>query len=249
MFNITFNGVNMPSFLSVRTVDTAVLPSISHAFRPIAGGRGLREIGTSVGGRLIKFNIAIIPVAGYTVLQMNRELAHWLRGNNFKLSTLVISDEPNMSYQAKVNDICDINDLLYVGEGTLEFIVPYGFAKSTATVPITIDNTARIIAINYNGTASSYPILTWTPQILMSNWTLEFTNLESGDLFSLTGDFHSGETITIDFLNKVVKRAGVVEMKLINLSSDWLNIAGRGNYTIAWNLAGNCTCTTDENWL
>jgi predicted phage tail component-like protein len=249
MFNITLNGVSMPSFILVRTVDTAVLPTITHAFKPIAGGRGLREVGTSLGGKMINFKITILPTTGLTTLQMNRELAQWLRGNNFKLSTLVISDEPNMTYMAKVNGVCDVTDLLIAGEGMIEFVVPVGIATSTTIVPVTVDNVGKQFTIAYNGTAMTYPVFTWTPTANFTGVTVNLVLVETGDTVSLTGNFNTGETITVDCSNKVVKRGSVVEMKLVNFSSTWINFIGRGTYHVTWNQAGNGTCTMAENWL
>lgn len=248
-FNVTFNGISIPSFVGVRTVDFTVLPDISHSFKQIIGGMGLREAGTSIGGKTLKMKIIIIPDPNKSLTSMARELAYWLMGNNFKVSPLVISDENTMTYQAKINSAVDVSDLIYLGEGELEFIVPSGIAKSSTTVPVTVNTPSSKFTITYNGTAPTYPVINWTPSANLTNATINFTCVETGDTVSLTGNFTSGQTILIDCENKVVKRAGTVEMTLINYSSNWIRLKTRGTYNITWSQSGTYTYSCSENWL
>lgn len=248
-FSVTFNGVSIPSFVKVRAVDFAVLPDISHSFRQIVGGIGLRETGTSIGGKKLKMKIIIVPTVGKSLTEMSRELAYWLRGNDFKSSPLVISDDSTMTYQAKSNTAVDISDLIYVGEGELEFIVPSGTVKSSTTVPVSVVTASSKFTITYNGTAPTYPVINWTPSANLTNVTVNFTCTETGATVSLTGNFTSGQKITIDCEKKVVLRANVVDMKLINYSSNWIKIPSRGTYNITWSQAGTYTCSCTENWL
>lgn len=249
MFKITFNNIDIPSFIKVRAVEFTVLPSISHNFKQVAGGRGLLEAGTSIGGKVLKMKILIVPEANKSLTEMSREFAYWLRGNNFKTSSLVISDESTMTYQAKVNTAVDISDLIFVGEGEVEFIVPSGVAKSNTTVPVTINAGASKITVNYNGTAPTNPVITWTPSATLTNATLNLVCVETGHKVSLTGNFTAGQTITIDCSKKVVKRGTSVDMKLVNFDSDWITLDGRSTYNITWNQAGTYTCSCDEYWL
>lgn len=249
MFKITFNGVDIPSFVKVRTVDFSVLPSISHTFKQIAGGRGLLEAGTSIGEKVLKMRIVIVPTTGKSLTDMSRELAYWLQGNNFKLSDLIISDEDTKTYRAKINGSVDISDLIYVGEGDLEFVVPSGVAKSSTVVPVNIDTGASKITVTYNGTAPTKPVITWIPTSTLTGVTLNFTCVETGKMISLTGTFESGITITIDCEMRVVKRGGVVDMKVINYTSDWITLPSRGTYNITWNQVGNYTASCREYWL
>ena len=249
MFKITFNGADIPSFIKVRTVDFAVLPTISHSFKPIAGGRGLLEAGTSIGEKTLKMKIVIVPTDGKSLTDMARELAYWLQGNNFKLCDLVISDDSTKMYRAKINNAVDISDLMYIGEGELEFVVPSGVAKGTELTGSQVSTGADTFIIMYNGTAPSRPIITWTPSSTLTGVTINFTCVETGKLISLTGTFTSGVAITIDCEKKVVKRGAVVDMKLINYTSDWITLPSRGTYNITWNQAGTYTTSCKEYWL
>lgn len=244
-YNITFNGVSLPSFLRVTKMETSVLPTVTHNFKQIAGGVGLREAGTSIGEQLVKVEIIIVPTSGKSLKDMSRELAFWLIGNDWNLSTLVFSDESTMTCMAKVNNSVDISDMIYVGTGTIEFIVPSGIFKSSTAVGIVVNTD---INITYNGTAPSYPIITWTNNATLTGATLNLTCVETGETVSLTGDFAIGDVIIVDNSLKVVKKNGVVAMSLINLSSSWIKIPKRGTYNITWNRTGTYVCTMDNNW-
>lgn len=244
-FSVTFNGNTIPSFVKVKTVDFTVLPDISHSFKQVAGGQGLLETGTTIGGKKLEMKIAIIPDSGKSLTDMARELAYWLKGNEYKTCSLIISDESAMTYQAKASESVDISDILFAGEGTLTFIVPSGIAKSSVAVSITVSTN---ISITYNGTAPSYPVFTWTAPAL-TGATLNLTCTETGKTLSITGTFLANDVITLDCKNKCIKRNGTVEMTLLNLGSDWIKLPTRGTYTITKNQSGTYTCTTDNNWL
>lgn len=245
-FNITFNGVSMPSFVRVKTVDFTVLPDISHNFKQVTGNVGLIEAGTAIGGKTLKMSIMIIPDSGKSLTDMSRELAYWLRGNNFKTSSLVISEESTMTYQAKVNTAIDISDLIFVGEGELEFIVPTGIAKSSVAVGVVVGTN---IVITYNGTAPTKPVIQWTVPAPLTGATLTLTCTETGQSVSITGTFATNDVIIIDCKNKYVKKNGVVDMTLVNFSSKWISLPSRGTYNITKSQAGTYTCSTDNNWF
>jgi predicted phage tail component-like protein len=248
-FKITFNGADIPSFIGVRTVDYSVLPKISHEFKSIAGGRGLLEAGTSVGEKIIKMKIVVLPDTGKSLTEMTREFGFWLLGTDTKTHSLVISDDATMTYQAKINNSVDITDLIYAGEGELEWIVPSGVGKSSTTVPVTVNNSTKTMVITYNGSAPTQPVITWTPATTLTGVTQVFTNTGTGKSFSITGTFTAGVAITVDFAKKVVKRGSTVDMLIVNYSSDWLTLPSRGTYTITGTQAGTYTCTASEYWL
>lgn len=249
MFNITFNGVSIPSFVKVRTVDFAVLPDINHSFKQIAGGFGLLEAGTTLGGKVLKMKIIIVKDADKSLSEMSREFAYWLRGNDYKLSDLIISDDISVIYTAKINTKVDIADLIFVGEGSLEFIVPSGSAKGSfveGSISLADNGSFQIL---YNGTAPTQPAITWTPSADLTNATVNITCTETGDLVSLTGNFTAGVPVLIDCKNKVVKKGGLVDLKMINFTTNWINFKSRGTYTITASKAGTYYCSYNEYWL
>lgn len=245
-FNVTFNGVNIPSFINVRAVDFTVLLDITHGFKQVAGGIGLLEAGTAIGGKVLKLKIQIIPDTGKSLTDMARELAYWVRGNNFKTASLVISDEATMTYQAKINSSIEITDLLFAGEGELDFIVPSGIAVSSVAVPVVVGTN---IVVTYNGTAPTYPVITWTVAGTLTGATLNLTCVETGDTASITGSFVAGNIVVIDCKRKLVSLNGVTTMGLVNFSSKWITLPSRGTYNITKSQAGTFTCTCGNNWF
>ena len=248
MFNVTFNSLDIPSFVKVKAVDFAVLPSISHNFKQAVGGRGLLEAGTLIGGKILKLNIIIVPTAGKSLTDMSREFAQWLQGDSFKLCPLVISDEASMTYQAKINSSVDISDLIYIGEGDLEFIVPSGVAQNT-TRNITVTPNGSILTFINNGTAPSRPVIKWTPSATLTGVTQQFICSETGRKVEIAGNFTAGVQITIDCENKVAKRGLVVEMTMVNFATEWIVIPNRGVFTVVGTYAGTYSATALEYWL
>jgi predicted phage tail component-like protein len=248
-FKVTFNSLDIPSFVKVRAVDFTALPEINNKFIQVGGGIGMLEAGTNTGGKIIKLSVVIVPDYNKSLQEMARTLAGWLSQNKFKTCTLVISDDSNMTYKAKVNNNVDINDLLYVGEGDIEFIVPSGMGYgATLTDSIYTTATSSSQDIIRFGTAPAYPVITWTPRLDYTNAVLEFNCTQTGVYLTLTGNFNIGEEIVIDCKNKVVKRVGVVEMKLLNYASDWLTFPNAGTYTLNCNRSGTVAYSLVEYW-
>ena len=249
MFNIIFNGISIPNFVKVRTVDFAVLPDINHSFKQVAGGYGLLEAGTTLGGKVLKMDIVIIKDNDKSLSEMCREFAYWLRGDNFKLSDMIVTDDLTVIYSAKINNKVDVSDLIFAGEGSLEFIIPSGCAKGSFIEGTITQAGSGSFQILYNGTAPTQPYFIFTPSSTLTNDTINIVCSETGDMVSLTGSFTANVPVIIDCKNKVVKKGGLVDLKLINFTTTWINFKSRGTYTITANKAGTYYCSYNEYWL
>ncbi|MFT8313242.1 MAG: distal tail protein Dit [Clostridium sp.] len=246
-FKVTFNGLDIPSFIKVRTVDFAVLPSITHSFKQIAGRIGAMETGTSIGSKPLKMKILIVPEDGKPLTEMARELALWVRGNNFKTCELVVSDDKQVTYQAKINTSIDITDLIFAGEGELELIVPSGMAKGIdVDETVTFSTGGGSFMLAYNGTAPSQPVITWTPS---STATTTLTLTCGDNTVSITGTFTNAAPVIIDCKNRKVTVGGTVNQKVINFSTKWLEFESRGTFTISVDKAGSYAVSYSEYWL
>lgn len=245
MFNITFGGVSLPTYVKVRGVDISALPSISNNLVGTSGMDGALDGGTSLGEKIIRVRVVIIPPGGMSLLQSVRELSTWLYGVG-KLSELNISDDPQIFYQAKVNNSVDISDLLVAGEGEIEFVIPSGRGYKKTTTPVSISGSRMVVT--YSGTAPTYPVITWTPSADY-NGAVTFTHIETGDVFSLKGLFKSGKKVTIDSSKRKVVVDNDVNMSVIQLSSRWIKLSGYGTHNIVANVTGEFTCTMRENIL
>lgn len=249
-FKVIFNEAELPSFVKVQTVGISVLPEITNNLKGIAGGYGMVDTGISIGSKTISLNVIIVQDEGVSLAGMSRELAYWLRGDNFKLSELRITDENEMTYMAKINTGVDLTDLLFAGTGTIEFIVPSGLAKSSNETPTVCNSTLQEIYIDYYGTGISYPVIEFHPSGSGSDTVLNITCLETGETLSINTGAYTAETVfNLDNRKKLVKKDGSLALTLINLDSDWINLLSRGYYTLTYNIAGTAICTVDEYWL
>lgn len=247
MFYVNFNGIDIPDFIRVKAVNSTVLPEISTNYKNVAGGFGVLETGTTIGGKTISIDVIIVVPKGKTLLQAQRELAFWLKGDNFRLSPLVISDDCEMEYKAKVNGSVDISDLIFAGEGTIEFFVPSGIATSRYPKHGAVQG--KSILVDYYGTADAFPVIEYTPTTNLTNTTIRFTHVEKGISVVLQGSVKAGETVLVDCNKKLVKKGGKLSLDMIDLSSRWLKISDRGINTISCNLEGTLKLSYKENWL
>lgn len=246
-FYVNFNGVDIPEFVKVKAVNTTVLPEISHSFKTVSGRLGAVETGTTIGSKKISLDIVIVVPEDRTLLDMERELAYWLKGDNFKTSKLVISDECSLEYNAKVSGSPSIKDSIFSGEGSIEFVVPDGLAHSRFKKFGAVNENE--ILVDYLGTGTTFPIITFTPAVTLKNEVLRLTHVEKGVSVILNGTFTAGDTITIDCTKRVVKLNGVLSMGMIDLASDWLNISDRDINTFRCNLDGELSLEYKETWL
>ncbi|MDK0636888.1 phage tail family protein [Clostridium perfringens] len=247
-FMVTFNEMDMPDFLKVRAVHTSILPEIKNSYKNIAGGFGVVESGTAIGGKRIELDVIIVPPKNKNLLQAQRELAFWLMGNDFKTSPLVISDEPHLEYMAKVDEGVDIKDLLFAGEGTIPFFVPSGVAYGRHLRHGAMESPNRLF-VDYLGTAPSFPVFEFTPSKEYRNTTLRIAHIETGDTFLLTGNFKAGEKVTIDSSKRLVKKGEQLSLDMMDLKSKWLKLKGRRINNFTFNLEGELKLTYKEAWL
>lgn len=247
-FMVTFNNLDMPDFLKVKAVNTSALPEINNSFKSVAGGWGSLDTGTTIGGKKIEIEFTIVVPKDKSLLEMQRDLSYWLMGDSFKLSPLVISDECQLEYMAKVNNQVDITDQTFTGEGKIEFIVPKGVAVNRNIIYGANESGNKII-VDYLGTAPTYPVFEFTPDSDYKNTTFRISHVNTGETFILKGDFKAGETIIIDCNKKLVKKGGVLSLDMIDLESDWLKLKGRRMNEFTYSLNGKCVMSYKETWM
>lgn len=247
-FIVNFNSIDMPSFLKVKSVNTSILPEVKNNFQEIVGGVGLIDGGFSIGGKVISLDIILVVPEDKSLLEIQRELAWWLKGDNFKLSPLVISDECQLEYMAKVDSSVDISDLTYIGEGTINFIVPSGMAINRNIQYGAIEGNKKIV-VDYIGTAEAFPTFKFTPSQDYSNTTLRISDINRGINCLVTGNFEADKTITINCDKKFVKINDSLNLNMINLESEWLSIESRRLNVFSYNLEGEMEMSYFERWL
>ena len=127
---LNFNGVSIPRFVKVRAVSISALPSINTNLKGINAGYGAINGKTSLGEKYLKAEVSIVIPSGYSIQKCARELAVWLKGNNFDLCPLIVEDDAEIRYMAKASSSVDIADLIVAGQGSIEFVIPSGCGES-----------------------------------------------------------------------------------------------------------------------
>lgn len=251
-YNIVFNGVNMPSFVKVKTVDFPVFADLSTFVTPKTGGIGGIFAGSTLGVKKIKVSIMLKPRAIQdTNSMMARELAVWLQGNMWKPSELVFSDDPNILYDAICDNSIDITDLIFAGAGEITFLVPSGVGRGIvhAKLATSVNLTTKTAIMYYNGTAPSSAYITYHPNTTIvpaDQWQMTVT--ETGDRLNMLNFMSSGNN-TIDCEKRRITSSTSTSMKDVDLNlTEWINFPKAGMYHLTWNFPSSCTlgiCCTE----
>jgi len=246
MFGVKFNNVSIPSFVVVQAVDLPALGEVSTNIVSKTGGVGGILSGLTIGSKTIKLKVKIIPqTTGDTIPSMLRTLANWLRGNNWKTSVLQFMDDPNVVYDAVVNDGVDISDLIVAGEGEISFLVPAGVGRGIIHGDqATVDLENQTATLVYNGTAPSSAYIFYRPHYSVvpeDDWTMTVT--ETGDRLKIT-DFMGFTETTIDCETRRIVSTGITNMQKVLVNySEWINFPHQGTFHITWNFDPDCELT------
>ena len=241
---LNFNGVDIPNFVKVKAVNISALPSLNTNLKGGTAGFGVINSKTTFEEKYVKAIISIVIPKGYTLQKCSRELAVWLKGNNFELSPLTIKDDPDIRYMAKVSASVDLSDLIYVGEGELEFVVPSGCGESTNEKVAT--GTLKA-SINYQGSHRAFPLIEITVGATAS--VINITHIQKGDVLYLNGSFKTGDKILIDCNKHLVKLNDKVHMELIGITSKFLQLDSGLNEISCSVTGSNVKVTYRERFL
>lgn len=218
---LIFNGNKIPSFVRVQTVNVQTLPTIETNLKSIVGSSGRLAGQTTLGEKVITCGVIIVVPSNNTLQSCARELAVWLRGNNFKLSPLIITDDSDIQYMAKVNGSLDLTDLLVAGQGTIEFVVPSGDSES---VNDTTNSGTNTVTVNNDGTKITYPTIKLTVGKAVTSGTITIRNTTTGDSMAMVGTFAVGDVLTIDCNKQLVKKGDVLVISMISITSKFFGL-------------------------
>ena len=219
---LKFNGALAPDFIKIQRVDISVLPTVATNLKTLGGSYGNIAGKSSFGEKIIKaYFVAVIP-KGKSLQACSREMAVWLKGNDFKESDLELLDDEGFIYKAKINNSVDLTDMLFAGSGSFEFLVPSGVAE-TANTSIFTGNSP--LTIPYSGTAPASPIIHVTVGTQVQDSNIKITNVTTGEIFMLYGSFEVGDKIEINCSKYLVKHNGKVNLKVIGFNSKFFQIS------------------------
>ncbi|MDA1509569.1 phage tail family protein [Bacillus cereus group sp. TH36-2LC] len=125
---IKFANKSLPSYVKVTDIKYTILPSIDSKTERIYGRAGSYDFGIELGERKIEVELMIIGANQNDVIKKAREFATWLFYKD--LQPLVILDEPDKQYMARVVGDTDIAELYRTGTATINFLCPSAYAES-----------------------------------------------------------------------------------------------------------------------
>lgn len=157
-YNIMFNGVIMPHFMSVVKVENSILPEVSQNTVNIPGRPGSYFFSNEIGVRQIDVDIIIFGKKPSDLPRYAKEVAKWLYHD--KPVKLEFSDRQGAYYLASFTGGSAIEELSRVGKATLSFVCfdPFMYGAKE-TIKMTSGGTCEVKNL---GTAPSYPKITMT---------------------------------------------------------------------------------------
>jgi predicted phage tail component-like protein len=158
---IKFANKNLPSYVKVTDLTYSILPSIDHKTEKVYGRAGSYDFGIELGERKIEAEVMIIADNQNDIIVKAREFSQWLFYKD--LQSLIILDEPDKEYQARLTGDTDISELYRTGKATLTFICPSPYAESLIERSIDwspIDYTP--VSVTNYGSAETYPVVDMT---------------------------------------------------------------------------------------
>lgn len=241
---ISFNGVDIPSFVKVRAVNVSALPSLNPNLKGNMAGFGVLAGKTTFNEAYISIAFSIVIPSGYTLQKCSRELAIWLKGNDFDLSPLIIKDDASIRYMAKVSSSVDISDLIFAGEGEIKFVIPSGVGEAVVEKISSATNKATI---TYSGSQKTFPIIEITLGANASAVTI--THIQKGVSIFLNGTFILGDKIYIDCNKHLVKVNNQLHMEMIGVTSKFIQLDGGLNEISCSNTGSSVKVTYREKYL
>jgi len=158
---LTFNGITIPSYVRVNKIQYNIIPTVDSKTEKIYGRAGVYDFGIEIGSRTIKVDIQLIADNPNDVMNKARDFSTWLFYTDLK--PLIISDEPNKQYMARVINETEIDELSRVGQATLEFLVPDAYAESIEDKEFTYTpTTVDPISVTNGGNVETYPVIDLT---------------------------------------------------------------------------------------
>lgn len=191
---IKFAGQFLPHYVRINDLKYSILAPIEHKTATIQGRAGVYDFGTEYGYKTIEAEIQLIADSPQDIIRKAREFATWLLYD--ELQTLVILDEPDKYYMARVVGDTNLDELYRVGSAKITFVVPSGYAESVTQKSFTFTPTTTnpFVTITNSGSVETYPVVS-----LKLKKDAETIAVVSEDQFVRIGD--------MDDIDKVAKPA------------------------------------------
>jgi len=239
---VKFNGVTKPDFIRVVGLSFSTISNISVNESVIPNRVGNYDSGIQRGGAVCNLNIQLHDT-DKSIFQLKRELKAWLKGDNWKTSKLELEENPGKFLWARVGADSEINDLFTHGETDIQFYC--ADPKEYDTELTEASFTGSEFVVLYQGIEETATIFEVTLKADYPN--LSIRHKETGNTISLTGAFKANQKLLLDSDRKLVKLNDILDMNLVNFSSNWLYLDSEMNsFKLFSTQAGNEVAVTAD---
>ncbi|WP_202078282.1 distal tail protein Dit [Caldalkalibacillus salinus] len=203
--------------LFVTNVARPLLPTVTSKTMTIPEGQGVLYFGYQYEPLELIVDIAFEGEKASDVQGVRRELADWLSPEE-GLQALIFDDEPDKKYKAVLNDTSELEQIVTMGQGTLQFLIPEPFAYAVED-DIFIFEKEGTFNIERQGTAHSYPMI----EIMGSCTPSDEIEVNINDhVLSFSGRLQEEDTLVLDsqlITAKIIRANDTVESAINQLST------------------------------
>ncbi|MGL4850924.1 MAG: distal tail protein Dit [Clostridium sp.] len=174
---IIFNGVKNPDYLKVASIEHSMLSGITNNYIQIPGRHGAIDVNApNLGIRYINVNVFVLSEETNTLPQKLEELAKWLFHKEPK--RLILGDNLNRVYYARLEGDTTFTELLTKGEATLTFACPSPFSYNAQETTITYPNLDELVYANImnKGSAPTPPRISFTLNHDLTNFSVNLND-------------------------------------------------------------------------
>lgn len=236
----TFNGVSSTVHLVENNVYHNILPPLAFRSLAVPGRAGVYDFGVGLGAREIAVDVTVKGSSQADLRSKVRAIASWLYQDSLK--PLVFSDEPDKTYYARIAGNTDLEQIVWVGQGTITFVCPDPYAEgATRSQPISSGAT-----ITNNGTAKVFPVFT----VNFSGSASYFKVVKGTQQIYIAKSFSVGDVLVIDNAKALVISNSLRIMNTVDLSSTFFPLEpGVTVVTFAPTVNASVRVDFKEKWL
>ncbi|MET3689816.1 putative phage tail component-like protein [Priestia megaterium] len=153
-----FKGISSENYLEVGRIKRSLLPPITRNTVKIPGRPGEIHQNTEIGMRKWEIPIRIKEENAFSLNEAIRVISEWLYSD--KPEQFILTKDPSIYYNAYLEGETDLEEIIRVGKGTINFIAPdpYGFNRVETVVPLVNEYTNMKI----DGTYKTFPYMKFT---------------------------------------------------------------------------------------
>lgn len=250
--SVKFNGHELNEYLEVTKLTRSIGPNRTNTLQKLGLTHGEHYLGYSKGVAIHEMKFAIIT----DLPEKKRELAGILDVS--EPSKLIFGDEPDKYMLAVPDSDVDFDDEKFYGNGTINWVVPEGYAHSVSeSVYTATPNTDGILAMQIANNGTETAELSFEATMTSDNGFLgavgplgamEFGNIAEVDGFNDNDEMAFRDWFTPTSESKWTKNNGVIDWKISHGGNQNLQ-QGAFSWKSEWAEATNFgTTQTDNRW-